>query len=120
MIGISLLCQCAIWNRQKGLIHYFLAQGGHRGQDGRSACAPTAGSDGQDIRIRLSASEEPGVVVVAGEGFWTGTRWEVLGIKNYSWIAREETVEMADAERMGNREAEALEVTMRQDIQLLL
>ena len=50
---------------------------------GRSAGTPTAGAPGSDIRIRISyASEEFGVVQVAGEGPHTGQMWKVAQDEN--------------------------------------
>ena len=46
--------------------------------DGRSASLATPGGNGQDIKVRLSyAYEKPGLVQVAGESNWTGTKWDV-------------------------------------------
>ncbi|ORY18621.1 hypothetical protein BCR34DRAFT_582903 [Clohesyomyces aquaticus] len=51
---------------------------GTSGLHGRSAGAPTAGTPGTDIRIRIAyASEEPGTVQVAGEGPHTGQMWKI-------------------------------------------
>ncbi|KAH0564731.1 hypothetical protein GP486_001878 [Trichoglossum hirsutum] len=54
------------------------AEYGCQGANGRSASLPTAGGPGQDIKVRLSyADEKPGLVQVAGESNWTGTKWQV-------------------------------------------
>ncbi|KAJ2904220.1 uncharacterized protein MKZ38_008550 [Zalerion maritima] len=48
------------------------------GRNGRDASWPGPGTDGHDVRVRLSyATDRPSVVQVFGEGPLTGTRWEV-------------------------------------------
>jgi hypothetical protein len=58
--------------------HPITADVGCAGADGRSASAPTHGTPGSDVRVRVSYSQqEPSVVQIQGEGGHTGMAWKV-------------------------------------------